>query len=241
MLAFPEMIKSLTPVKDIFKKGSSFRKHFLEKAGDLIAIIISIYLALSIEGWSEKRHEHQRLMKYYENLINEIAEDTASLNTAIENAEYHISRADDHIRMLKSYRSDRVDSISDLLGSMTSSSIFYTSSMITFKSMQMGGDIKLIENLALRDSLIKLDERYLNVRLQEDLYVEHVKDEVLSMLKKNFDLIDGKPIHADIYTRPEYRNLVVFFQSLNRVRLDAYEEALTKAVNTMEMLRAELE
>ena len=67
MLAFPEILKSLTPIKKSLNKESSFRKHFLAKITDLLAIVISIYLALSIEGWAEKRNEHKRMLQYYEN------------------------------------------------------------------------------------------------------------------------------------------------------------------------------
>ncbi|MFO7369295.1 MAG: hypothetical protein R6X09_03380 [Bacteroidales bacterium] len=240
MLAFPEMLKSLTPVKGVFKKGSSFRKHFFEKIGDLLAIILSIYLALSIEGWAEKRHEYERLMKYYENLIHEIEEDTATLNKAIISAEMHIANTEKQIRWLKSYRTDLVDSISDCMSSMTTSHIFYSSNMITFRSMQMGGDIKLIDNLALRDSLIKLDDRYINVRLNEDLYIEYIKNDLLVAIKENFDLVDSEMLDDEFYTKPKYHNLVYFFQSLNGNRLNAYHEALPKAINTMEILKKEL-
>jgi hypothetical protein len=240
MLAFSEMLKSLTPVKGVFKKGSSFRKHFFEKIGDLLAIILSIYLALNIEGWAEKRHEHQRLMKYYENLIHEIEEDTVSLNKAIIDAEKHIANANKQIGWLKSYHADLNDSIAVLMSTMTSSHIFYSSNMITFKSMQMGGDIKLIDNLALRDSLIKLDDRYLNVKLNEDLYIEYNKNDLLMVIKENFDLVDSEMIDDNFFTKPKYHNLVYFFQSLNTNRLNSYHEALPKAINTMEMLKKEL-
>lgn len=240
MLAFPEMLKSLTPVKGAFKKGSSFRKHFLEKVGDLLAIILSIYLALSIEGWAEKRHEHKRLVQYYKNMIDEIEEDTASLNLAIKDAEKHMSNSKKQIELLKSYKPEMMDTISGLMSTMTSSNIFYASSLITFKSMQMGGDIKLIENIALRDSLIKLDDKYMNLRLHEDIYMDFIKGDLFIMLKENFNLMEGKLLDEMYYAKPDYANLVYFFYSLNSTRLGLYHEALPKAINTMEMLKKEL-
>ena len=42
MLAFPEMLKSLTPIKGAFSKGSSFRKHFFEKVADILADRVTV-------------------------------------------------------------------------------------------------------------------------------------------------------------------------------------------------------
>lgn len=240
MLAFPEMLKSLTPVKGVFKKGSSFRKHFFEKIGDLLAIILSIYLALSIEGWAEKRHEHKRLVQYYKNMINEIEEDTASLNIAIKDAEKHMSNSEKQFKLLKSYKPELMDSINSLLSTMTTGNIFYASSMITFKSMQMGGDIKLIESIELRDSLIKLDDKYINLRLHEDIYMDFIKGDLFKMIKENFNMMEGILFDEMYYAKPDYANLVYFFYSLNSTRLDLYRETLPKAISTLEMLKKEL-
>jgi hypothetical protein len=124
MLAFPEMLKSLTPVKRVFSKGSSFRKHFLEKIGDLLAIILSIYLALSIEGWAEKRIEHKRLIHYYQNLVEEIEKDSISLAEASVDAEKHIETTRSHIRLLREYKPALQDTITSLYKGMLSSMLF---------------------------------------------------------------------------------------------------------------------
>lgn len=240
MLAFPEMLKSLTPLKSAFKKGASYRKLFLEKIIDLLAIVISIYLALSIEGWSEKRHEHKRLIQYYQNLITEIEMDTATLNNAIHDAEEHISRTKNQIEILEKYKPEFKDTISELMSTMTSASIFYATSMTTLKSMQMGGDIKLIENLALRDSLIRLDEKYINLRLHEDLLISFVENDLFGMLRENFNLLKGDLLNEMYFTDIKYHNLVYFFFSLNNTRLNLYKEVLPKAINTLDILKTEL-
>ena len=47
MLAFPEMLKSLTPVKRMYlKKDPRSENTSLKRLDDLLAIILSIYLAL---------------------------------------------------------------------------------------------------------------------------------------------------------------------------------------------------
>ena len=126
------------------------------------------------------------------------------------------------------------------MSTMASANIFYASSMTTLKSMQMGGDIKLIENLALRDSLIRLDEKYINVRLHEDLLINFVENDLFGMLRENFNLLKGDLLNEMYFADIKYHNLVCFFYSLNNTRLNLYKEVLPKAINTLDILKMEL-
>jgi hypothetical protein len=241
MLAFPEMLKSLTPIKSAFSKGSSFRKHFFEKVADILAIILSIYLAVNIEGWSEKRNEHKRLLQYYSNLVEEIERDTLSLTTAMKDAETHIKNAITHLELVKDYKPEVQDSVLGFLGRMMSSEIFSSSQMVTYKSMLVSGEIKLIDNIAVRDSLIELDEIYSNLKIYEDMYLEFIKKDLINTLRDNFDLSVNKLINEACFSQLQYRNMVAMFQGLNAGRLGQYKDALPKAKAAREVIIKELQ
>jgi len=216
MLAFSEMLKNLTPIRRIFSKGSSFRKHFIERITDLLAIILSIYLALNIEGWAEKRIEHKRLIQYYHRLAEEIEKDTVTLSEVYIDAENHISSAQMHIRVLRTYKNALQDTVTGYFRKMLNSELFYSSQMISYQSMILSGDIRLIENLKVRDKLT-------------------------SVFFDGFDLMDMKLKDRDFYTSQTYRNLVVEFYSLNANRLNQYKEATKKARETLEVIQQELD
>ncbi len=240
MLAFPEMLKNLTPVRRLFSKGSSFRKHFLEKIADLLAIVVSIYLALSIEGWAEKRIEHKKLLNYYHNLTDEIAKDTISLHDALSDAENHIHSTEAHIRLLKRYDPSKLDSVTGLFQGMLNSELFYESEMITYQAMLLSGDIGLIENLKVKDKLIELEGVYKSVKLYEDLYLDFITQDLQQAFAGNFDLIEMRLTNVEKYTTTEYRNLVVEFYSHNTSRVGQYQESIKKARETLDIIRNEL-
>ena len=240
MLAFPEMLKNLTPVRRLFSKESSFRKHFLEKLADLLAIVVSIYLALSIEGWAEKRIEHKKLLHYYHNLIDEIAKDTVSLHDALADAEKHLSSTESHIRLLRRYNPSKLDSVTGLFRGMLNSELFYESEMISYQAMILSGDIRLIENLRVKEQLIGLEGVYKSVKLYEDLYLDFITKDLTQAFSGNFDLIEMRLTNKEKYTTTEYRNLVVEFYSLNSSRVAQYQEAIKKARETLETIKNEL-
>jgi len=240
MLALPEMLKKLIPFRNFLSKSSLSRKHFLERLTDLITIIISIYLALSIEGWAEKRIEHRRVLKYYHNLANEIAKDTVTLREVSADAEQHIITTRSHIKLLKAYNNSLQDSVTGLFRGMLTSQLFYASEMITYQSMVLSGDIRLIENLEVRQRLIELEEVYKGLRVYEDIYLKFFTDDLSNAFMESFDLIDMKLIDQENYTNTGYRNLVVQFLSLNTTRQQQYQEAIKKARETLVVIQKEL-
>jgi hypothetical protein len=240
MLALPEMLKKLVPFRNFFLKDSLSRKHIFERLTDLITIIISIYLALSIEGWAEKRTEHRRLEKYYHNLTSEIAKDTVSLTEVSVDAAKHIETAKTHIGLLRRYNSSDQDSVTGLFRSMLSSQVFYSSEMVSYQAMLLSGDIRLIENLEVRQKLIELEEVYKGLRIYEDLFLSFITNDLMKAFAESFDLIDMRLIDPENYSHTEYRNLVVKFLSLNTTRQQQYHEALKKARETLVVIQREL-
>ncbi len=238
MLAFPEMLKS--PLKRMISKNTKISRQILEKLFDLIAIILSIYLALSIEGWAEKKNEHKKLIHYYENMSSELIKDTVSLSEIITFTQEQVNIVNGQLRMLKFYKSEYQDSIMSMYLNMLSSQIFSSSSMVSYQSMIVSGDIKLIEKLEARDKLIELDEEYKSLKLWEDLCMEFFRNGLMNSYFESFDMIDMKMLVKDYFTTPAYRNLVVKYYSLNKSRLDETKVALGKAKEVLAVLSKEL-
>lgn len=241
MLALSEILKNLTPIKRAFHKGSSFRKHVIERITDLLAIVLSIYLALNIEGWAEKRIEHKRLVQYYHSLAEEIAKDTLSLSEVLSDAEKHISSTELHIRLLRKYNLVLQDTVTGYFRKMLNSQLFYSSQMLSYQSMILSGDIRLIDNLKVRDKLIELEEMYKSLKIYEDMYLDFLLNKLTKVFSDGFDLMEMKLTDTDFYTRQTYRNLIVEFYSLNINRQDQYREALKKAVETRKIILNEID
>ena len=240
MLAFAEMLKNLTPVKRMFSKESSFRKRFFERITDLLAIILSIYLALNIEGWAEKRIEHKRLIQYYQNLASEIEKDTVSLSQVIADAEKHIQTTGTHINLLRDYKPTLLDTITSLYRGMLSSEVFYSSQMISYQAMVLSGDLRLIEDLEVREELIELEEVYKSLKIYEELYLNFILNRLTTAFSESFDLLSMQLVNEKYYSQHNYRNLVAEFYAHNANRLNQYNEAMKKARETREVILNEL-
>ncbi|HLO58285.1 MAG TPA: DUF6090 family protein [Bacteroidales bacterium] len=239
MLAFPEMLKP--SVKKTIAGERSTGKKILEKLFELISIIVSIYLALSIEGWSEKRSEHKKMLYYYNNLAAEIALDTASLDSALMNAEKHLRVTRVQLGMLRKYEPSMDDSLLSMYRGLAFNMLFYTSSMLSYNTMVVSGDIKLIENIKVRNKLAELNEVYTGLRLHEDMYLKYIQDDIMKSFMSNFDLIDQKIVTPGYYKSLFYRNLVAGFYVQNAGRVEQYRSSLKVAKETLALIKEELE
>jgi hypothetical protein len=238
MLAFPEMLKTF--VRKVFLQQSPLRKVIFEKAFDLIAIIFSIYLALSIEGWSDKSSEHRKLMNYYQNMVREIETDTVSLYDCIKDAEDHIKNESRQLGLLRRYEPSKQDSVTAFFEGMISTIVFDASSMISYQSMIVSGDFKLIDNLEVRTGLISLDEEYKGVKLWDDLYIDFFRNEVLNDFFQSFNWLEQELIDNNYYIKPGYINMVVKCHTYNSSRVEQYKKALAVARDTRKLLIKEI-
>lgn len=236
MLAFSEILKSQ------FHKGKkikNLRNQIIEKLLDIILIIISVYIALFVESWAERRHDQERLHQYYKNFISEVQKDIDDLKFVSADAEKHLANYKTHVTLIK--QEGPRDSLLRYLGKLANASLFLNSNMLSYKSMMESGDIRLIENLKVREAMLSLEMTYGGLKVEEDIYLEFVKNTLTKYLSDNFDLLNGKPLNPEFFKLPSYANIVVMSNGLNQARLEKYREAVDKAQKTLEILKQQME
>lgn len=237
MLAFSEIIKSQMSKKQKKKKGTRF--NLLEKFLEIALIILSVYIALVFEGWSERRKDHERLMQYYSNFITELNKDISDLKKEETDAKNHVSNSKLHLMLLNSGGSP--DSIQAHFFRMYQSMFFLSSKMLSYKSMVESGDLKLIENIEVRKALAETDEAYVAVKIREEMYLAFFTKDMQEYLRTTFDLVKVKPLKKDFYRSTEYGNLVILFRNHNLVRLEEYKNALVTLNKTLGVIKKEFE
>lgn len=242
MLAFSEMLKSLTPIKSIKEHGGSVRKLIFEKLFDLVLIVLSIYIALAVERLAEGKNEKERLLQYYENIEQELEKDISALDSCIIVANGQIAQQKTVLHQLAEYTPQNKDSISSYMAQAISVQLFSNSQMLSYKSMVSSGDLRLIKNLSVKEQFASLEEKYNALKLYEDYTIEFLKKEFTPLVNQNYDLLHRSALmNPALYTDYKFKNSLVLFYSLNITRRDGYVSALLKARETKALLQKEIE
>lgn len=236
MLAFSEILK-----RQFHKgrRGKNIRNQIIEKFIDIILIVVSVYIALLVENWAQRRHDKERLHQYYNDFVTEIQKDIDDLKSVTADAEKHITNFKNHVKFIK--QGGPADSILNYFIMSRSVNFFINSSLLSYKSMMASGDIKLVENLKVREALLDLDMKYSGLKIQEEIYLDFISKELRKFYSDNFDLLSGNPLKSDFYKQSGYRNIVVISLGMNQARLKSYKDALEKAKKTLEILKKEQE
>ena len=152
------MIKFFRKIRQQLVLENKTSRYFKYAIGEIILVVIGILIALQINNWNEDRKSVIQEALYLKRLLVEINEDITTFAGEITSIKKGIKTIKTFSEALK--RSDSNDSI--LV--QTANSYFQTgsiypnfsSSTSTFDDLSSTGNLKVISNTNLRDSLVKL-------------------------------------------------------------------------------------
>jgi hypothetical protein len=233
MLGFSDIIRKMISSK----KGehTTIWGKIVGKLTEILLIVISISIALLVEGWAERQHDHKRLNQYYVSFISEANEDMKSLQDVKTDATKHINNCNRNLKILAQENAP-YDSVEYYFVRMYSSNLFANSQMVSYKSMLASGDMHLMENLEMRKALVGLDDSYFAIKISEDMYLKFLTDDLTNFVSTNFDMTTLEPLEKNFYKGTKFKNLVVLFQGLNQSRLIKYQESEEKVKEALKLL-----
>jgi hypothetical protein len=141
-------------------------KYFKYAIGEIILVVIGILIALQINNWNEDRKSVIQEALYLKRLLVEISEDITTFNAEIiriTKGVETIKTFSDALKKSGSYDSLLVQTANAYF---QTGSIYpnFSSSTSTFDDLSSTGNLKVIRNINLRDSLVKLYAKHEEVK-----------------------------------------------------------------------------
>jgi hypothetical protein len=150
------MIKLFRNIRQKLLNDGKISKYFKYAIGEIFLVVIGILIALQINTWNESRKDKYQEVEYIQRLISENKQDLITFSNNIRNLE----KGNDSI--LKFSNALKTSSIPDTLLIRSANEYFkygsiypvFTSSTSTFDDLSSTGNLKLITNTYLRDSIV---------------------------------------------------------------------------------------
>ena len=155
--------------QNLFSKGKTGR-YLTYAVGEIILVVIGILIALQINNWNENRKLAKLELSYYENLYQDLIEDSLEVDFKIYNAERNIRQIENVLRFIENdydITTTRIDSVEwpknhfyqDSLALILSVSQagfiqFVDIMKNTIEDLHSTGNIKVLKNEALKKSLL---------------------------------------------------------------------------------------
>jgi len=165
--------------------------------GEIILVVIVILLALQINNWNEKQKSKQQEMAIFENILLDLQKDKIGLNEMIER---RTSKAASAKKMVSYYEGVEIKKLTEYYSNWTN--VLYWEAHyprnITFKELVNSGNVSIIKNTKIRNSLLDIDVSY------EELVAirEHMSDDYSLYLYKPYSKIIDYGDGLEVWSNP---------------------------------------
>jgi hypothetical protein len=141
-------------------------RYFKYAIGEIILVVIGILIALQINNWNEDRKSVIEEALYLKRLLAETNEDATTFNAEINRVKKGIETIITFSKALKNRNSNDSLLVQSANSYFQTGSIYpnFSSSTSTFDDLSSTGNLKVIRNTNLRDSLVKLYAKYEEVK-----------------------------------------------------------------------------
>jgi hypothetical protein len=129
-------------------------KNYLKYAiGEIILLVMGIFIALQINNWNSLRKDHQREIEYLNNIRRDLKEQILNIDAYINFESNQLGNAEDVLQALTN-DSFLTDTLLNKLILLTERRTFVPDDP-TFQDLKSTGNLNLIKNFNLRDNIIK--------------------------------------------------------------------------------------
>ena len=208
---------------------NKFSKYLIYAIGEIVLVIIGILIALGINENVKDRNNLELRDLYIIQLNDEANRNLKQLNDFKNSTLERIKEVDTLIQLLvkKDYDNPKLSSKSLIL---IGSDEFYPI-MITYENLKSSGDLKLFDDLNLRNSISEPYETFNEIKTVESLDIKGVQSYYENFLIPNVSFWDMNTNSKSYAKETYFQNMVLARRVTLRQNRDAYEksiESLTK-------------
>tara|TARA_R110000787_G_scaffold104417_5_gene211458 strand:- start:460 stop:1686 length:1227 start_codon:yes stop_codon:yes gene_type:complete len=183
------MIKFLQKLRQKSITENRLSKYLLYAFGEIILIVIGILVALGIDSWYSHKSEIENLIKSYEQIEETLITDLANIDEIIDyqtNAAESAKKARKHLKSRKKWTLELSDWITD-----ADNLKIYTPQSSAYGAIKRNG-IELIENIFLKDQLIRVYEELKEDHKRRESIVEYIRNNYYNVWEtRNLDRDDS--------------------------------------------------
>ena len=181
------MIKFFRKIRQDLMEKNKTANYLKYAIGEIILVVIGILIALQINNWNDQKKNASVENVYYSKILEDFELDKKLIENLLEKADYRIATSKEILMELDSGTKDKYQLINKFL--LATRGDIYVPRDMTFKDLISSGNLKLINDIKIKNSLIQYYSELENKRGQ----LKQNRDEVT---KRVFDLVHSIDINV---------------------------------------------
>lgn len=194
---------------------------------ELLIVVIGILIAFALNNWAQKQSEKSLSRTYMNNLILDLAADTAKMSENIAVLKRNLTYCQAMIPHFFQPLSGRDTLIVDFFRRSYFPS--FSSQDATYKTLLNTGDLKLIRSFDLKKEILDHYGKY-DVLFRENERADHFARDYFANYMMNeldqgtfFQYQDDSPLED-----PKFKNIVFSLNGILQIQINRYQEALDR-------------
>jgi len=158
------MIKFFRKIRQKMLTENKFSKYLIYAIGEIVLVVIGILIALSINNWNDNRKNIKAELNYYNRILDDLEMDKQLIVQSLEKADKRIETSKELLLELDSGTKSKKYLLNKFLIAIRGD-VFVVRD-VTFKDLISSGNIKLLNDIKIKNSLIQYYSELENVQTQ---------------------------------------------------------------------------
>ncbi len=169
---------------------NKFSKYFLYAIGEIILVVIGILIALNINNNNEQRKQRAQELHYLDNIKTDLHMNIKQIDTYIETRTKAIASANTIIEHYEGKPLTDLEAFNEHTVNIYTWRKFFQSNN-TFQELVNSGNLALISNDTIKDTLLNMESLY-NVMKDEEAHFRY--DAEILLYEPQYNMMDLYPI-----------------------------------------------
>ncbi len=223
----------------LLQKGE-LTKYLTYALGETIIVTIGILLALFLSNWNQTVSNNKLEKQYYQSIKDQLKEDTDVLSGEIAYNQRHYFQFRYASHLIETNAKTSIDTLGKIAFNMVRFSDFRRKSN-TYQTLINSGEVVLLKNDQITESLQNLEEIYLYINRLEENHSTIILSQIIPELKEPLQFNPNKVILPDIIFSYRFKNNFDMLTELMREKEEAYTQAMDMIQTIIGLIERELE
>ncbi len=232
-------MKLFKQIRQKMIKEGKLKRYLLYAIGEILLVMIGISLAFQLNNWNDNRIKENTEVTYYKNIKDQIENDKSLLEEQSVYNNHYLVQFKYANEILEANDRSKIDTLGLIIRKLTQYSDFDRKGNI-YETLVNSGEIKLLKNLTIVNSIRGLEEKYNYVNRMENIHYDAMMKYVIMSITPVLKFSDASVQKPDQLYTYEFQNLVLSLIQVMTEKDQVYNEALDEINNITNLINTEL-
>ena len=224
--------------QNLVKEGN-IKRYLIYAVGEILLVMIGISLAFQVSNWDDNRIRKNAEIRFYENIKEQIIDDKELIAGQRDYNNHYMVQCKYANEIIEANDRSKMDTLGILIRDFTQYSDFDKEGNI-YETMVNSGQIKLLYNHEIVNSIRELEEVYNYVNRMESIHYDAMMKYVVVAISPVIAFATNEIKKPDAVFTYEFQNLVLVLIQIMEEKDKTYHKALNEIERVTELINVEL-